>query len=120
VKYEQKTSFGEAKKIVEQPVLNNTTYRTVSSTNCIGVSYTRAVARKLTSVAVLTDLSFTPDSIVTVTVTNSKIWNSPCTSAQTEDCGAVGGHVKNESKSNVLHVNIYLHLHLQYSSLQIC
>jgi len=37
------------------------------------------------------------------TVTISKIGNSPSTSAQTEDCGAVGGHAKNQIKSNVPH-----------------
>jgi len=34
-------------------------------------------------------------------VTNSKIGNSPSTSAQTEDCGVVGGHAKNQGKSNI-------------------
>jgi len=34
-------------------------------------------------------------------VTNSKIENSPSTSAQIKDCGAVGGHAKNQSKSNI-------------------
>jgi len=96
--YEQNTSFGEMKKIVEQTMRNNTTNRTVSCTNCAGVSYAQAVARKLTSVAVQTDLSFTSDSIVTFTVTNSKIRNYMSTSAQTEDCGAVGGHAKNQCK----------------------
>jgi len=61
VKYEQNTSFGEVKKIVEQTMLNNTANRTVSSTNCAGVAYAQVVARKLTSVAAQTNLSFTPD-----------------------------------------------------------
>jgi len=34
-------------------------------------------------------------------VTNSKIGNSPSTSAQIEDFGAVSEHVKNQSKSNI-------------------
>jgi len=55
--------------------------RTVSSTNCAGVSYAQAVARNLTSVAVQNDPSFTPDAIVTITVTNSKIGISPSTYA---------------------------------------
>jgi len=36
-------------------------------------------------------------------VTNSKTANSPSTSAQTEDCGAVGGHAKSQIKSNIPH-----------------
>jgi len=32
VKYEQNSSFGEAKKIIEQTMLNNTTNRPASST----------------------------------------------------------------------------------------
>jgi len=84
-------------------MLNSTTYRTASITNCASVSHAQAVARKLISVAVQTDLSFTPDSIVTITATNSTVANSPSTSAHTEDCGAFRGYAKNQSKSNIPH-----------------
>jgi len=43
VKFEQNTSFSEAKKIDEQAMLNNTTNRTVSNMNCTGVFYAQAV-----------------------------------------------------------------------------
>jgi len=107
VKYEQNTSFGEARKIVEQTMLSNTTNRTVSSTNCAGVSYAQAIARNLTSVAVQTDLSFTPDSIIIITVTNAKIGNSHSTSAQTGDCGVCRRTCEKSEQ-------------VKYSSLQTC
>jgi len=118
VKYEQNTSFGEAKKIVEQTMLNNITNRTASNTNCAGVSYVQAVARKLTSVTVQTDLSFTPDSIVTITVTNSKIGNSPSTSAQTSTNSKIGNSPSTSAQTS--RCTCEKSEQIKYSSLQTC
>jgi hypothetical protein len=102
VKFEQNISFAEAKKLVDQTGLH-TYYNNSSNASSTVATYAQATAKKLVSVSVQTDLSWTPDSLITVNVTQPTKSNSASTSMQTEELGAVGGHVPTHTKSNIPH-----------------
>jgi hypothetical protein len=57
VKFEQNTSFSEAKRIVEQIMHSNTANCNTPNGKSTGVSYAQVTAKKLISVEVQTDLS---------------------------------------------------------------
>jgi hypothetical protein len=104
IKFERNIPFGEAKKIVEQNMFNNTPTSNAPCARRAGVSYSQATSKiKTVSVEIQTELSWPLDSKVPVAVSNLIPTNSCSSSSQTQSDGAIGGRPKTPTKTNIPH-----------------
>jgi hypothetical protein len=104
IKFERNIPFGEAKKIVEQNLFNNTPISNAPSARRAGVSYSQATSKiKTVSVEIQTELSWPLDSKVPVAVSNLIPTNSCSSSSQTQSDGAIGERPKTPTKTNIPH-----------------
>jgi hypothetical protein len=104
IKFERNIPFGEAKKIVEQNLLNNTPISNAPSARRAGVSYSQATSKIQTvSVEIQTELSWPLDSKVPVAVSNLVPTNTCDSSSQTQSDGAIGGRPKTPTETNIPH-----------------